>query len=326
MTAAGLNTVTSIGTISNDDSAAPAGFALNGSTNSALKALLAAAKNGTGFGAIVMKGDSTVAGAGGAVTQNGQSASVPTQLTGAAPYRPSAVLASELSSVGYPAYDNGFVGDNGVTPYVPAATYDPRISYYDNGAGAQPWGCVNDQSLAGGGFPNSNGVTSFLQFAEVGSAFEIDLYVQNGSACTVGIAIDLANPAQVTASGSAVVHNVNKVDLPTSGGGFCRIVATAATMGSHSLAVAVNTGITLVRSVRAVRPSGISILNHASCGAKSTDQAKSNVGGNHFSSLDALAFDAPALTIITQTVECMPKSAKSIAAASKQWPRNPVQI
>lgn len=87
----------------------PAGFALNGSTNVALKAMVARVKRGAGRGLIVWKGDSTTVGQGGGTTADGYG------LTNARPNRPPAVLASLLSAAGVATLDNAMVGDNGMT-------------------------------------------------------------------------------------------------------------------------------------------------------------------------------------------------------------------
>ncbi len=264
----------------------PLGFALNGSSNLALKAMVARVAGGTGRGRFVVKGDSTSAGAGG-----GTSADT-LNLTDARPHRTSAVLAGLLSASGLPALDNGVVGDNGMTD---ATGFDPFA--YDNRLStvAPAWPVVNSAALAGSGFWAVN--TGALRFRPVTAVdtFEIVFYTL---AATCTITVDGAAPAAIGVSGGASVSG-NVVTVPGTTSGFCKAVVTAASPGVRRLEIAGGAAAGAVRSILAYASGtpAIDIVNHAGNGATSSDQAAANpVQG--WSNRESLAYDQPDLTII----------------------------
>lgn len=264
-------------------SVVPVGFAANGAANTALKAMLARVAAGTGRGRIVFKGDSTSAGAGG-----GDPAS-PQQLGGAWANRTSAVLAARLTATGYPALDGAIVGDNGAKDYVPLPSYDGRIAL----GATSPWVMSGGQAVAGGHYfysPGGGGTVDFTPTVAV-DRFEVVVFNVGGS---YGFRIDGAPPSSVTAVGATVSGGL--VAPPNTGAGLTRITVTAASIGTHTLRVTSGAE-GVMRSLRAWSSgvAAIDILNHASNGATSGDQA---TVGNGWSNMDSLGFDAPDLTIV----------------------------
>lgn len=262
-----------------------AGFALNGSTNPALKAMLARVAAGTGEGVVVAKGDSLTAGTGAAVTANGQTAAFAEMLTGARPYRPTAVLAQLMTAVGVPTTDAGFVGDQGVgAGGLTLPAYDPRFNFAGGTIGFNA-----DRTFAGGGILDLGG-GALLDFAPgvPASRFEAVFYNIGGS---VSVAVDGAVPLTTTAPGASVAGN--SVDLPNASG-FTKVTFTAAA-GLHSARVAAGSR-ALLRSLVAYTPNSCRILNHSACSATSGEQAAKS--GSAWLNGDALRFDAPDLTIV----------------------------
>lgn len=273
--------------------AGPVGYAGNGSANARLRAMLARVRGGTGRGRIVFKGDSTTAGAGGGTGADAN------RLANARPNRVSASLASLLSAAGTPALDNGVVGDNGMGrgSGVPLPAYDPRVSL-----GAPAWGVVSDNSYAGGALlsPTSGSVLTFAPTTEV-DTFEVVLY--NNTAYAVAFAIDGTATSALTLAGSSggggATVSGNRVTIPGDVGGFTRVRVAAPAAGPRVLGMAPAAGSGgVVRSVMAYRDPlpAIDILNHAANGAKVADQSASDA--NLWRNNDALAFDAPDLTIV----------------------------
>lgn len=263
---------------------APVGFARNGSTNAALAAMLARVAGGTGRGTIVVKGDSTSAGAGA-----GGRGDVVTQLTGARPGRVSATLAAALSAHGIPTLDHAFVGDNGCGQFgVGLPAYDPRVAYPGTA-----WDPAGGQGFSGGNFLNPGPDPRVLDFTlPTVSHFVVDCYNVGGR---IGFAVDGALATGVTAAGATVSGNT--VLMPATNSGFTRVIVPAGTSATHRLGMAGNGGNPLVRSARGydVAVPAVDVINHASSGATSTEQAAS---GNRWGNNDALGFDAPDLTIV----------------------------
>ncbi|WP_425228633.1 SGNH/GDSL hydrolase family protein [Sphingomonas sp.] len=262
--------------------AAPTGFTANGAANAALKAMLTRVAAGTGRGRIVFKGDSTTAGAGGGDPTSTQ------QLGGARANRTAAVLAARLSAAGYPALDNGVVGDNGNKAFVPLPVYDPRVTL----GASSPWIADGGQGFAGGNFLFSPGGGTFdFTPAVAVDRFEVVAFNVGGS---YSFLVDGAAPGTVAAPGATIAGG--GVSVPGGNAGFTRITVTAAAAGIHSLRVTTSTAAAM-RSVMAWANGtyAIDILNHASNGATSADQA---TAGSNWSNNDSLAFDAPDLTII----------------------------
>lgn len=260
----------------------PLGFALNGSTNAALKAALARVSAGAGRAKIYVDGDSLSVGQGAGTTADGY------RLTGARANRWPAALAAELTGVGYPALDNAFVGDGAIGAVTGGGMdyggYDPRI-------GHGTWSATADQRLAGGSYwANQTGSIMRLTTAGV-DTFEI-VYL-NLAAATFGTDVDGANPVSGPASGA----------ITTNGGafGFTRVTLTGASAsGSHFAEFGATGGSIGLVSMTAYAGAtkAIDIRVGAGCGATSTQLATTNHDGGHWSNLDYLAFEAPDLTIV----------------------------
>lgn len=284
--------------------APPAGFALNGSTNVALKAMVARVKRGAGRGLIVWKGDSTTVGQGGGTTADGYG------LTNARPNRPPAVLASLLSAAGVATLDNAMVGDNGMTIAggFALAGYDARFA-------AGNGNFAGGLDFAGGSYRSpGTGPDSFTPDGPV-DRFEVVIFNSNGY--TLTFLIDGAAPEAITVAGAtgspAATVSGDTVNVATPGSGFTRLIITAA--ATHTLswrANAMNLG--AIRSVTgyASGDRAIDQLVHASLGASAAQQAAS---GNAWQNLDALGFDAPDLTIINLGLNDMNNA---VSAASYQ--------
>jgi hypothetical protein len=267
------------------------GFALNGSTNTALKAMLARVAGGTGRGKILMPGDSTGVGAGSPIV-SGTAANVIEELTGARAWRPSAALATELTGIGYPASDNAFVGDGSCGVYgVTLQQYDVRVT------GASDAIISPDQTFAGGGFMLLH--ADLLHFVPTTNVDTFDVICYNAGR-GIAFAMDGAVASGITAPGATVAGNI--VTLPATNSGFTRITIPAGALGSHNLAMVKAGGVDppLLASVRGYTSSvsGIEIITTASNGANSANQASANVGGFTWSALDYLGFQTPDLTII----------------------------
>ena len=262
----------------------PTGFALNGSTNPALRAMLARVAASTGSGVIVEKGDSLTAGVGAGVTVDGQTGNYAQMVSGARPYRPGAVVAGLMTAAGLPCLDAGFTGDQNVASgglAIPA--YDGRFAFA--GAG---WTFNIDQTASGGGSLDGQ-AGSILDFAPGVSVttFEAIAYNIGGS---FAVTVDGAAAAGITAPGATVSGNV--VTLP-GGSGFTR-VRWPVTAGTHTARITVG-GRTLLRSVCAWADNGIRLYNHSAGNARTGEQAAK---GNGWLGGDALLFDAPDLTMI----------------------------
>lgn len=254
----------------------PTGFALNGSTNPALKAMLASKQ-----GIIVEKGDSVTAGAGGAVTADGTSSNLVTQCTGARPYRTSNVIAGLMTAAGYPAFDNGWCGDGHLTAYLSRATFDPRL-------GGTPLDVLADQRFAGGGSVNGQGPETFT----LGGVDTFELIVYN-IGVTLTLLIDGAAPVSITSTGGGVSDNT--VAIPGNNVGFTRVVAKASSLGTHSISYSGGAYIRSVRGYNSASP-GIHFINHAAAEATGVQQA--SAGTEAWFNREAITFDAPKLTII----------------------------
>ncbi|WP_375401964.1 SGNH/GDSL hydrolase family protein [uncultured Sphingomonas sp.] len=262
----------------------PFGFAANGSENPVLRAMLARVRSGAGRGRIVFKGDSTTAGAGGGRADS------PVHLADARPARTSAVLAALLTTDGYPTLDGSVVGDNGCAGYVSLPDYDRRVTL----GSPDPWTIDGGQAFAGGNYLlGRNSAFDFTPDTAV-DTFEIVVYAVPAA---YRIAIDGAAPASLTAS--AGVNVAGGVATATGAGGFHRIVARAADAGTHTLRLT-EAGGGVVRSVTAYdgTAAAIDLLNHASSGASSGDQASTGNDGAGWYNNQALGYDAPDLTIV----------------------------
>jgi hypothetical protein len=264
------------------------GFALNGSSNAILKAAVARVKANTGRGRIVFKGDSTTVGQGGG-------SGAPYNLAGARANRIPAVLSSLLSTAGIATLDNSMVGDNGMTQ----AGFG--LGAYDTRASPGAWSYENGQGFAGGNFlTNRAGAFSFAPATNV-DTFEVDIY--NSNVFNLSLSIDGVAPSSVivakTSGSPAAIVTGSSISIPGAGSGFSRIVVTAANTGAHSLAMTSSTGFAdgAIRSISAYASAtrALDILVHAALGATAVNQAAI---GNGWSNNDALAFDAPDLTII----------------------------
>lgn len=259
----------------------PAGFAMNGSSNTALKAMLARVANGTGRGRIVFKGDSTTAGSSELATN---------ARTG----RVSRYLADELTGAGYAALDGSFVGDQ--NSLVAISTYDTRVSF-SNGV---PWTQTGGQAFAGGNYFVSTD-NAFLTFTPTVPTDTCEFVVFNTGGF-YGFLVDSGGPASVT--GGIDVGGGQRSDAGTSSG-FTRFTLKASAPGMHSYTIARQSGTARLRSGTAYDAATglIDILNHAAGGATSTDQA---AAGSGWLNNDALAFDAPDLTIINCVLNVEP--------------------
>ncbi|WP_174286638.1 SGNH/GDSL hydrolase family protein [Sphingomonas bacterium] len=272
----------------------PLAFALNGSTNPKLKAMLARVKAGTGRGLILVKGTSLEVGCGGAITANGTSSSVASQLVNARPYRPAAVLAGLATAAGYPCFDDSMVGDNNVTPYTTLSIYDPRISFPSGvwtaaGSTTSP----NSFPFAGANYLNGTGFGPLVFTPDVGAnTFIVDVYNVGGA---FTFSVNGAAPTSITAPGATISGNT--VTAPSSSSGFTRITVVGG-LGTTGLSVTPGTN-ALLRSITGYNSAtpAIDMLVHASNGSLSSDQAAES-SGNHWYNNDALAFDAPDLTLI----------------------------
>lgn len=273
---------------------APVGFAHNGASNGALRAMLARVGGGTGRGRIVFKGDSTTIGQGAGRGAGG--------LNGARRVRPPAKLADTLCASGMRTLDNGYYGsagcyDAGVAPEL----YDDRLT-----RAVPPWKLAggNDtfRGFAGAGFLSD--ATGALGY-ELPSVDTFDVVFYNSNSYAIDLTIDGAAPAAVTlagASGSPAAAVEGQIVRLEPGQGFSRIVVKAATVGTHMLRMTTAAGTTAgqgaLRSITGYDGglSAIDVLCHAACGAQSAEQARTrpDLWGNN----DALAFDAPDLTIV----------------------------
>lgn len=267
------------GVILNDDVATLAGFAMNGAANTVLRAAVDRVRAGTGRGRIVWKGDSITVG------QGAGTGADPFYLTGARARRIPAMLAASLSAGGTPTLDAGFVADHAIhsaTGRDLLAAFDPRIGFVET-PGAS-WNVQPAAGLAGGGYwqPGSNRLT-FTPETDV-DTFEIVAFRSNSE--TYRIAIDDAPPVSGAASLST-----------TAGGGFVRHLVKAAASGRHRLALWADGVMGAFRSVIAYREgaAGFDMIVHAALGSQSGNQAAS---GSGWSNMEALAFDAPDLTIV----------------------------
>lgn len=271
----------------------PTGYQANGAGNAALKAMIARVKAGTGRGRIVWKGDSTTVGQGGGTTADAYG------LTNARANRPPAVLASLLSAAGIAAFDNGVTGNNGLDqagggPSLPV--FDPRVSL-----GSPAWQLAGGLDFAGGNFlTNQAGAFTFTPTTDV-DRFEVDVY--NSNAFTLAFLVDGAAPATVsvvrTSGTNAGTVAGSTLTIPAPGSGFTRVGIAAAATGSHTVSFTSTSAATAgaVRGVVAYASDtpAIDMVVHAACGAAASHQAAS---GGGWSNNDALAFDAPDLTII----------------------------
>lgn len=257
----------------------PTGFALNGSTNPALKAMLA-----SGTGRIIFKGDSTTAGS-----------SEDTKANASPPY----YLGQELTGIGSTARLTALYGNNGLNG-TSLMSYDPRWTEETNLTYA------GGQAFAGGNYLNVGAgadarFTPHLMYAGMATkVFRVVCYAVGG---TLGIAL---NDAQIPSgyisfagqSGTSVSGLV--ATISSAGTGFTEIIITVPTAGQHNITVFAGGGAPgLIRSIEACPATpGIRILDHASAGAKSQDQATS---GGYYNN-DALGYDSPSLTIINCTL------------------------
>jgi hypothetical protein len=286
----------------------PVGFALNGSSNAALKAMVARVRAGTGRGRIVWKGDSTTVG-------QGSGTGAPYYLAGARANRVPAVFAALLSTAGTPTLDNAMVGDNGMNQAsgFPFVSYDPRFVIGSPVGSFAPF-----QALPGGSYYTPNtGICSFTPTTSV-NTFEVVFY--NLGAHILTFLIDGAPPQSIvidkftgspsaTASGNTVVIS--------NGTGFSRAIITASTSGPHTLSCASNTATGAgIRSILgyASETRAIDILVHASLGAAAADQAHISTEG--WTNNGALAFDAPDLTIINCGLNDMAGNVSTAAYAA----------
>ncbi len=274
----GGSAVSAGGTILNDDVAALTGFAANGAANTAFRAAVARVRAGTGRGRIVWKGDSITVG------QGGGSNADQFGLTGARAKRIPAVLAALLSDGGTPTLDGSIVADNGVngaTGQQLIGAYDPRIVQPLGGAA---WGLNRSAELAGGGFwKPAAGQLTFRPTAPV-DTFEIVAYRSENE--TYQVTIDGAAPATGAAQFTTAAEN-----------GFVRHVVKAAGAASRVLALTGTTTRGALRSITGYDSAvpALDMIVHAALGASSAHQSAT---GSGWSNREALAFDAPDLTIV----------------------------
>jgi hypothetical protein len=268
----------------------PVGFALNGSTNGALKTMVARVRAGTARGRIVWKGDSTTVG-------QGSGTGAPYYLAGARANRVPAVLAGLLSASGTPALDNAMVGDNGMNQAgkFPFVSYDTRFAI-----GAPAGSFAVFQSLPGGSYYSpGTGVFSFTPTASV-NIFEVVIY--NLSANILTFLIDGIAPQSIVIdkfTGSPSATTVGNTVVAAGGTGFSRAIITASTTGVHTLSctssassgAGIRSILGFASGVRA-----IDMLVHASLGASAAQQA--DISSEGWTNNGALAFDAPDLTIV----------------------------
>lgn len=257
----------------------PVGFAMNGSTNPTLRTMMAGAAAGTRRGRIVWPGDSTTVGQGAGTNADSKG------ITASRPNRVPAVLATELTAAGYTARDCGFTVDNGMAlfnqPSLPA--YDPRVVY---GSGA--WRAQPLNTFAGGGYlqPVADGASSFSFTPDFPcDTFEVVCF--NSNNYTIGLAIDGAAPATGPAS----------FGVTSTGSGFSVVTVKAASVGTHTLTVSATITGANLRGVRAFNSvqRAVDIIVPAILGGTAAQQAST---GSGWQSRDALAYDAPDLTII----------------------------
>lgn len=250
------------------------GFALNGSTNPALKTMLSRVAAGTGRGKIVVMGDSTDVGVG---AGTGSSFTI-----GARPYRMPATLAASLSSAGVAALDRGFAGDAGMsaTSSGTLTTYDPRVTYSTSVT------ANGGENFPGGAYLNGDNGGGNLSFVETGDTFVITYIASNSG--TIAVTIDGAAPT----SGPASI-------TPGAAGGFVRYVVRAASAGQHTLTLTNGAAAPALVGVRAYTSttSALDMIVLAAAGATTANQAAIEPT-SHWYNRDALAFEAPDLTII----------------------------
>jgi hypothetical protein len=268
----------------------PVGLALNGSTNAALKTMVARVRAGTGRGRIVWKGDSTTVG-------QGSGAGAPYYLAGARANRVPAAFAAAFSAAGTPTLDNAMVGDNGINQAggFPFTSFDPRFAI-----GSPTGSFAIYQALPGGSYYTPNtGVCSFTPTTNV-NTFEVVTY--NLGASVLTYLIDGAAPQSIVidkSTGSPSATTVGNTVVIANGTGFSRAVITASTTGPHTLSCTSNTvsgaGIRSIMGF-ASGTRAIDILVHASLGATASDQA--HISSEGWTNNGALAFDMPDLTII----------------------------
>jgi hypothetical protein len=256
--------------------APPTGFALNGSTNAALKAMLARVKAGSGRGRISIVGDSTSvgdgAGAGGG------------RIAGARPNRPSAVLAGLLTQAGYPALDNSIYTANVQPSGSTLPAYDPRLAL-GSWSEQNPAVAGVFADFAGSGFlAGGTGAPLTATFDHV-DTFEVSVYDTDSFALT--FRIDGAVPAAGPAAQSF-----------TATSGTTRLVLKAGAVGSHTLSIAADSTNAALRSIVAYDSSApaIDILCHAGCAQTSANLAAT--AANATRSRDQLAQDGVDVAIV----------------------------
>jgi hypothetical protein len=279
---------------------APTGFARNGSTNTALKTMMAGVKAGTRRGMIVYKGDSVTTGIGSSIVSG--IADDAAQNTDARKGRPPAVLARLASAAGYAALDGGMVGRNGSSQPLPV--YDPRVSF--PGASWAYWAAADRQNFPAGGFLDGNNAGPLI-FTPTMQCDTFEMVMLNVGG-RVTILIDGAAPTSITAPGATV--NGNVVDVVNSDSGESRITVKAASAGMRSVSVQAS-GVTFMRSIRGWN-SGVAAIDCLVHAAGSATSAEQSFSGNGWSNNDALAFDAPDLTIIKLGLN---DSARGVSAA-----------
>ncbi|MGV0964181.1 MAG: SGNH/GDSL hydrolase family protein [Polynucleobacter sp.] len=287
----------------------PTGFAMNGATNATLKAMLARVAGGTGRGRVVFAGDSAFVGVGANVTADGTTSSVAAQCAGARPYGPSAVLAAELTALGYPALDNARVADGSlVNASVALTDFDPRVAL-----GSPAWTVLTNQLLFAGGSliqPNT-GAFAFTATTAVDS-FEAVFYRDNGGGVFT-VTVDDAAVAVTASNGGAVSGaGSNVVTVPASGNGFCKVTGAVGSAATRTLKITganTNGFLCYVRAWNSAVPA-IDLINNAGQGLTSAQQA---AAGSGYKALDALGFDAPDLTIVKLGLN---DAAQGVSAAS----------
>jgi hypothetical protein len=272
---------------------APTGFALNGSTNPSLKAMLARVGAGTGRGRISIVGDSTSvgdgAGAGGA------------RIAGARANRPSAVLAALLGGAGYPALDNSIYTANVQPSGSTLSAYDPRVSlgaWSEQGPAAA--GVFAD--FAGSGFLAGGGSPLTATFQGV-DTFEVAVYNTDSFALT--FRIDGQAPASGPASQSF-----------SASAGTTKVVLKAGSVGAHTLSIAADSTNAALRSILAYDAGtpAIDILCHAGCAQTSANLAAT--AGNATRSRDQLAQDASDVAIVFAAFNDMNQGVSAAAHGS----------
>lgn len=259
------------------------GFYANGATNAKLLAALQGVKAGTRRAKIVWKGDSTSVGEGGGTGTLG--------LIDARKSRPSFVVAGLLTAAGVPTFDEAVFGTHGVSNFasnVTLAQYDPRINQ-------STWNLNEAQDFSGGGLLASANGSDPITITPTGTFDRYEFVYYRTSE---------ANRKAYFAIGTGTGV------FPDTGPGSEGFTALGGGSGFGNFVYGMNaarsplvgqTSASTALAIRSWRPfntalPAIDILNHASRGAKSADQASSSA--SNWNNLDALKYDAPDLTVI----------------------------